>query len=232
MLRFALIFSVLRRHPPAWFFARGEEVGFVARAVLEGRGFSSPFGPPTVVPTGPTALIAPGYPLLVALVFGAAGVGSAAAAAVLMGLNAVLNVLTAALILQLSRRVARERAALLATGLWAFSPPLLWMPTIFWETSLSCFLLLAAAGFAPSLRVGTSRRWMCAGAFAALAGLCNPALLPSLGGLGFLAWACGRRRLRPAAAGVLVFVLAYGAWPLRNAVRFGAFVPTRTTVGR
>ena len=94
-LRFALIFSVLRTHPPAWFFARGEEIGFVARALLTGQGFSSPFGLAAGLATGPTALIAPGYPLLVTFVFAWLGAGSAAAAMALMSLNAILNVITA-----------------------------------------------------------------------------------------------------------------------------------------
>src|SRR5262249_17672106 len=51
----------------------GFETGRIAQALAEGRGFSSPFQEPT----GPTAWLAPIYPLILALIFKGFGVYSA-----------------------------------------------------------------------------------------------------------------------------------------------------------
>lgn len=228
-LRIALIWHILAHQAPAWYFARGQEMGLLANSLLQGHGLSSPFG----AATGPTAIIAPGYPLLVAAVFRIFGSYSLDSAAVLMGISAVFNVLTVWLIMRLAQRIAGSRAALFAGCLWAVSPPLLWMPTIFWETSLSSFLLLAA--IAVAIQLTSAPRtwpWPLLGAGVGVAGLLNPALLPSLTLIIlWSAWNASPRVTKRPLLLALVFLAVYLPWPLRNARVFHAWVPTRTTVG-
>ena len=214
----------------SWFYTRGLEMGLLGDRLVHGHGLDSPFGPPT----GPTAMIAPGYPLLVAGVFRLLGSYSQAAEFTLISLNIIANVLTVWLILRVSRRLAGERPALCVATFWACSPPLLWMPTIFWETSGSTLLLLGFAEIAVRLRSQSkSLQWVTAGAFCGLAGLINPALLPTL--LAVAAWAgwTGRacRVLRHATLTLLGFLVVYSPWPMRNACVFHAWIPTRTTIG-
>ena len=228
-LRLLVCAFALQHFGAAWFFNRGTEVGFVARSLLTGHGIASPFGPPT----GPTALIAPGYPLFVAAVFRCFGMFTVSSAAVLMAVNALLNTTSILLVLGLARRFAGERAAVLAALLPACAPPLLWMPSIFWETSFSAALLLGCVALAAQLGPRTSGpRWLAAGALLGFAGLVNPALLPALFAAGFVA-ASGAKRttIRKPALALLGFALVFAAWPLRNARVLHAFVPTRTTVG-
>src|ERR1700692_4865717 len=146
--RCMVLWSVYRQFSAAWFFHRGTEMGLLAQSLLQKRGLSSPFGGAT----GPTAFIAPGYPLFVALIFKIFGSYTLLSAMVIMGTNVVLNLLTVLLIMQLALRLSNQRAALLAGLFWAISPPLIWMPTIFWETNVSCCVMAASLTFAAQLR--------------------------------------------------------------------------------
>ena len=227
--RLAVVWYVLGHLPSDWFFRRGLEMGLIARSLLRGEGFSSPFGPST----GSTAIVAPGYPIVVAGIFRVFGEDTRASAAVLMGCQLAINLLTVWLILRLARRLASERAALTATAVWAVSPPLLWMPTIFWETSFSCCALLLLIEIAVGIASQTNhRKWLSYGTFAGFATLTNPALLPSALAIGSWSAIKGSRRRHwyPALAG-LAFCLVYAGWPLRNALVFKTWIPARTTMG-
>jgi hypothetical protein len=122
----------------------------------------------------------------------------------------------------------------MAAGLfWALWLPIIWLPTVFWETSFSCCILIGSIAFAGWLeRRGSNWRFLTAGACIAVAGLINPALLPAL--LSLLLWvAYKRRRTEPLGA---IFALAtltvvFLPWPVRNALVFHAFIPLRSTVG-
>ena len=228
-LRLLVCAFAMRHFGAVWFFHRGTEVGFVAQSLVTGHGFASPFGPPS----GPTALIAPGYPWLVAVVFRCAGSFTRSSAWVLLTLNVLANVGSVLLVLALARRVASERAAVLAALLPACAPPLLWMPTIFWETSFSAMLLIGCLAAGLALGEESSRlRWMAAGALFSVAALINPALLPTLIVIGvFAGWRTGRRTAAGPVLAVLVFGLVFAPWPVRNARVLHAFIPTRSTVG-
>ncbi|MGI4828050.1 MAG: ArnT family glycosyltransferase [Janthinobacterium lividum] len=229
-LRVALILSVLSHLGPAWFFSRGSEMGFLADSLIHGHGLSSPFG----VPTGPTAIVAPGYPLFTALVFRVLGSYTWPAALCLMLLNAGCNTATVYLIYRLARALADGRTATLAAMFWAYSLPLLWMPTIFWETSLSCLLMLGVVGYMFAIRQRRSLRfWFAYGALCGLAGLFNPALLPCFLLLAaYTLWRTSSPAIRSRSVAYLVgVVLVYAPWPIRNARVFHALVLTRSTVG-
>ena len=229
LLRLLVCAFAMKHFGAAWFFNRGTEVGFVAQSLLSGQGFASPFG----LPTGPTALIAPGYPWLTAAVFQCAGLFTLGSAWTLMVINALLNAASVALVLGLARKVASERAAVLAALIPACALPLLWMPTIFWETSFSAVLLLGSIAAGLALDRGSSPpRWVAVGSMWSVAGLINPALLPTLAVIGvFAGWRARRGGVGKPVLALLAFTLIFLPWPVRNARVLGAFIPTRSTVG-
>ena len=227
--RFMVVWSCVRHYPAGWFFHRGMEMGLLAQSLLEGKGLSSPFGGST----GPTAFIAPGYPLFVAAIFRIFGSYTLTSAAVIMAIHVTLNLLTILVIMQVAARLANATAAILAGIFWAISPPLIWVPTIFWETSFSCFILVASLALALRLRRAPSNSaFLAAGIWIGCAALINPALLPSLLAM-LLCVAFQRRKAHPYGVLLAMAMLAvvYSPWPLRNARVFHAFIPLRSTVG-
>jgi len=230
-IRLLVVWTVLTHYPPQWLFTRGIEMGLLARSVLAGQGLSSPFGGST----GPTAFIAPGYPLLIALVFRIFGPFTTASAVAVMSAQILLNLVTIWLMMRLGRRLFNQTAATVAGLAWACSLPLIWMPTILWETSLSCCLLTGlialAISYGDAVRV-TRFQWIGLGTYCGISALVNPALLPSLMLVSLWIVFQGRRTAgwRPMAA-ALAFALVFSPWPLRNAKVFHAFIPLRTTVG-
>lgn len=230
-VRLFLVLYVLCHCGPAWFFSRGSEMGFLADSFLHGKGLASPFG----VPTGPTAIVAPAYPLLVSGVFRVFGVYSKASALCLMLLNVACNTATVYLVYKLSRLVATKDPALVVTLFWALSLPLIWMPTICWETSLSALLLIGTVWSMLSVQKTRSAHfWLICGGACGGIGLLNPALLLSVMGLAgytlFRTTAAPARRKRIAAC-VAGFLLVFSSWPIRNALIFHSCVLTRTTIG-
>jgi Dolichyl-phosphate-mannose-protein mannosyltransferase len=141
--------------------------------------------------------------------------------------------MTVFLIMHIAERCFGSHAANLAGIFWAVSLPLIWMPTIFWETCLSTLLLVGMM----ALALRCERRpgkllWTLMGAYCGLAALVNPALLLALWTLlGWAAWQtrkiCGNAPL----LGLLVFLLVFTPWPIRNACVLHAFIPLRSTVG-
>ena len=227
--RVLVLWLAVVQHGGTWLYTRGLEIGYVADSLLRNHGFASPFGGDT----GPTALIAPGYPLLVAGVFRVFGTYSVASAMIIMGAQVAANLLTIALMMKLANSLAGARAALFAGLFWACWIPFLWMPTIFWETSLSSGILLGMLMFAQHVdRRPAAWKWLLFGLFIGLAVLINMALLITLTGV-FL-W-LAFRHLRTHTASlcmtVVIAALTFSPWVLRNAKAFHAFVPLRTTVG-
>ena len=225
MARLFVLWVVIAHYPHDWLYGRGIELGTLAQSIAAGHGLSSPFGGST----GPTALLAPGYPVFVAAFFRLFGAFSWPAAMAVMLMQLGFSLVTVWLIVRLTHHLFGARAADLGGFFWAVSLPLIWMPTIFWETCLSTLLLTGMIAIALRPAQGSG---LLPGAYIALAGLVNPALLPSL--LAILVWsACQqwktRRLYLPCA--LLVFCLLYAPWPARNALVLHAFVFTRSTVG-
>ena len=219
---------VMQRFPHMWLYSRGIELGTLAQSLVAGHGLSSPFGGAT----GPTALLSPGYPLVIALCFLIFGSFTFQAAVAVMVLQLLFSLGTVLLVIQIAEHCFGARAANLAGTFWAVSLPLVWMPTIFWETCLSTLLLLGMVAL--SLRAVARPRtilWPVIGAYCGLAALVNPALLLTL--LALLIWAAWQTRKTYRLApllGLLVLALVYVPWPIRNARVLGAFIPMRSTV--
>jgi 4-amino-4-deoxy-L-arabinose transferase-like glycosyltransferase len=228
LLRLLILWFVMAWFPHHWLYSRGIELGTLAQSLVAGQGLSSPFGGST----GPTALLAPGYPAIIALLFLIFGSFTFTAAVAVMVMQLLFSVLTVLCIMQVGRQCFGIRTANLAGTFWAVSLPLIWMPTIFWETCLSSLLLVGMV----ALALHCERRpdgllWALMGAYCGLAALVNPSLLPAL--LALMGWAAWQTRKTfwylPVA--LLVLSVVFAPWPIRNARVLHAFIPLRSTVG-
>jgi hypothetical protein len=233
LLRLLIVWFVLVKFPHNWIYTRGIELGTLAQSLATGHGLSSPFlSSPFGGSTGPTALLAPGYPAVIAFFFCIFGSFTTGAAVAVMGAQILFSVTTVLLMMQVARRCFGARAANLSGGFWAVSLPLIWMPTIFWETCLSTLLLLGMIALALRCERRPDRRlWALMGAYSALTALVNPALLPTL--LAVLAWAGWqtRKAISHFPIALIVFCALFAPWPIRNARMLHAFIPLRSTVG-
>lgn len=229
LARLLVLWFAVVRFPHNWLYTRGIELGTLGQSLVTGHGLSSPFGGST----GPTALLSPGYPAVIALFFRVFGSFTFTAAIAIMGMQLLFSVATVFLIMHVAQRCFGARAANLAGTFWAVSLPLLWMPTIFWETCLSAMLLVGMIALAlHSEQHPKWPLWPGMGAYCGFTALVNPALLLSLlAMLGWTAWQTRKSLRYSPLLGVLVFLLIFTPWPLRNWRVLGAFIPLRTTVG-
>ena len=123
-----------------WTF--GWEMARVARSIVTGQGFSSPYPEPS----GPTALVPPLYTYLVAGVFKLFGVYTAASALVILNLNNLFSSFTCLPVFLIARRVFGLRVAAWAGWIWALFPYSITLSNVcVWETLLTT-LLLSLAG--------------------------------------------------------------------------------------
>jgi hypothetical protein len=227
--RIIILGFTLVNYPHDWLFSRGIEMGLLAQSLLHGLGYSSPFGGAT----GPTAFIAPGYPTLIAAVFFVFGIDSYASAIAIMVLHILFGLATVWLMMHIARDLFDFPTATLAGVFWAIALPPLFLMTIFWDTNISCCALAGMIALALRCRREPSTRlWIAMGATCAVIALINPALLPSmLAILAWTAWHTWRANPRAPLLGALTLLLLFAPWPIRNAIRFHAFIPLRSTVG-
>ncbi len=218
-----VVLIVLVAHSRVWWGIN--EAGTIGGALVQGRGFISPFHDAT----GPSAWFAPVYPSLIAAVFLVLGIKTTASAWAAALLNVLFASLTALVIRQLGREHFGHAAGDLAAWAWAISPPLLIMPWLLWETCLSALAMSFA--FLQLLRLnGQSRlrEWALCGCIWGFAGLLNPALLAPLPALGFRAvW---HRCSKGFVILLVVCVLCILPWTVRNELRFHHFVPVRSNL--
>jgi hypothetical protein len=224
-LRLAVVGIVLFSYPRQWLFSKAPDLGYLACSLSSGHGLSSPFGGST----GPTAFLAPGYPGVVGLVFYFFGSYSLASAALIMGLQTMFGVLTVAAIMRVAGQLFGTAAAKLAGIFWAVSPPLLWLPAVLWDTSLSALLLIGMVVLALRCveRPGNGL-WAAMGGYCGLAMLVNPSLTLAL--FAVLGWSAWRAHSR-AWICWLVLLAVFAPWPLRNARMLHAFIPLRSNFG-
>jgi len=232
-----------------------QETGNIAYALAGGQGFSSPFRNNT----GPTAWLAPVYPVILAgifRVFGPLNISSLNAA---IFLNIVFSTATCVPIFYVGRRVGGLAVGVFAAWLWALSPAAIMLPFEWiWDTSLSA--LLAAALLWATLCVADSARWRdwCFYGLLWGASLLTNVALGSLW-LPWLVWAGYRRARRhradrdggadekgPASGGGrceekapgrwrlpavagMIAVLCCVPWTVRNYVQFHKLIPVRSS---
>ena len=236
VLRLLVVYSTVSSHADqlaTWFFAQASELAALANSLLTGHGLSSPFSGPLGGPTGPSAFLSPGYPVFVAAIFALFHPYSSAAAIALMLLQALFGAATVLVLMLVARRVFGNSTANLAGMIGALCPPALFLPTLFWETTLS--VLLAITLVLVALRCAdkpTMRNWLVAGLLASFALATNPSLLPIVVcGLGWAVYQTRSQALAAPALGLLLCVVLCAPWTIRNYRQFHAFIPFRSNMG-
>jgi 4-amino-4-deoxy-L-arabinose transferase-like glycosyltransferase len=213
--------------------AFGWETGRVARSIVTGEGFSSPYS----VPTGPTALIPPVYTYLVAGVFKLSGIYTASSALVLLTLNNLFSSFTCLPVFMIARKVFGLHVAALAGWIWSVFPYSIGLAnTVIWETSLTTLLLSLAVLATLYLEKSSSPvDWIGYGLLWGLTGLTSPAtlsVLPFFGG-----WIWTRHRTRGSKitglslAASLSFFAIITPWVWRCSHSYGRFVALRDNFG-
>jgi len=201
----------------------GTEMGRIARSLVSGHGFGSPLQGET----GPTAMVGPVYPVLIAAVFQLSGVYTTASAVVLLTLNALFSACTAAVACLIGRTAFDEKTGAWAGWTWACLPMAIFWPVRWiWDTSFSALLFgllfLATLRFVPPVRIVDAVRYGLGWGIAVLTNTTFLPLLPALlGWLCYREWRAGRSWTRPAAAVVLAFGLTLAPWVVRNYIVFG-----------
>ena len=131
-----------------------QETGNIAYALATGNGFSSPFRNNT----GPTAWLAPVYPVLLAGVFRVFGPLSIPALNAAVFLNIVFSTLTCVPVFYIGRRVGGLLVGAVAAWFWALLPAAVMLPFEWiWDTSLSA--LLATLLLWTTFCVAESSQW-------------------------------------------------------------------------
>jgi 4-amino-4-deoxy-L-arabinose transferase-like glycosyltransferase len=225
VLRLMVVAVVVFFYPRNWLFSKAPDLVFLANSLRQGQGLSSPFGGST----GPSAFVAPGYPAILGALFFVFGRDSAAAGAAMMALQLLFAMMTVALILHVADRRFGRAVAMAAGAFWAVSPPLLWLPVVLWETSLSILLLTGMVALALyGLGHAGPWYWPGVGVYCGAAMLVNPSLAPAL--CAMLGWTIYQTRTKPLLCW-LTLLAVFAPWPLRNAYALHAFIPFRSNFG-
>ena len=206
--------------------------GRVAEALLDGRGFGSPFKSNQI-----SAIMPPVYPVIVAAFFKLFGVQTTASIHAVHAFDSVLSALACIPVFLMTRRSFGEPVAWWAAWGWAFSPyGIYFAATWAWSTHLLllclCWLLYLAQDLEQSTRLGL---WAGFGLLAGFAGLTEPSVLVIIPFL--LALACwqlrvaGKRWLMPLLFACTVMAATISPWIIRNAMVFHRFIPMRDNMG-
>jgi len=211
----------------------GWEAGRIASSLAAGRGFSDPFQGTT----GPTAWVAPLYPVLLAGIFRTFGTYSRLSGFVALTFNSACSVFTAVILYHLGRELFGERTGRWAGWAWALLPYAVYWPTrVVWDTSLTACLL--ALVLLLTVRLGrspTGRLFAAFGLAWGLLALANPVALSFA--LPSWAWVCWEQRRKgvlspPRLLGAgFLFLLCVVPWLLRNYQTFGELVFIRSNFG-
>lgn len=201
------------------------EVGWTARSIFMGLGFSSPYLPFT----GPTALVPPLYTYLLAGSFYFYGLNSIQSAVAILTFNSVCSSLTAVVLYFVARNALSKRAGCIAAIAWAVYPfAIYFSATRIWDYALTSLLFSCCILVAQTLQRRGAWVWAGFGLLYGITVMCNPAVATMLPFLLLIAatkiWrrAHGtvRQRTLLAAGRLLVASLAFIAactpWTIRN----------------
>lgn len=215
------------------FFPTSHETWNVAWSIALGRGFSGPLAGMH----GPTAWVAPGYPLLIAAFLRITHLDSYSATILALSANCVAAALTCWPIYGIGKRIASHEVGLASCWLWVFLPtaiifPLEWL----WDPSFSAFFLALLVYWTLHLPAASSvLLWAGYGVVWGISMLVNPAigiLFPF-----FAVWLVQRRRqsrsswMVHAATAVVFFFMCLAPWTARNYAAFGRLIPVKDNFG-
>jgi Dolichyl-phosphate-mannose-protein mannosyltransferase len=220
--------STLNPRRDHWPF--GYEFGRVARSIVSGEGFGNPlFGQ-----TGPTALLPPVYPYMIAGVFKIFGVYTKASAVTILSLQSLFSALTCVPIFFMARRSFGSGTATAAAWTWALFPHAVYLaPELIWNSTLTTLLLAVLVAWTVRLEDAAPRlgEWAGYGLFWGFTALTDPVVLSVLPFLWVWLWYRRRRRgnrwAQPAGVAALALAIALTPWLIRNHRALHAFVPIR-----
>jgi 4-amino-4-deoxy-L-arabinose transferase-like glycosyltransferase len=230
-IRLVVVFFTYRGLPDADKFYEqfGWEEGWVARALASGHGFSSPYYPWS----GPTAIVPPLYPGLLALVFKLFGVYSLTSGFIILSINSLLSALTAIPVYFSAKYSVGTRVAIIAAWVWALYPFAIYFSAgRVWEYALTALLFTTC--FCIAQRIHASAKpiaWLGWGALCGLTGLSNPAILSAIPFLLLLALYKVRKRggrwLLNSALTSVALIAVLTPWTVRNYRVLGVLCPVR-----
>ncbi|MEO6911403.1 MAG: glycosyltransferase family 39 protein [Edaphobacter sp.] len=207
----------------------GWEVGWVARSIALGHGFSSPFNPST----GPTALVPPIFPYLLAAVFRLFGLYTAASAIVVLSINSLFSALTCIPLYFSAKETLGSKAAVLAAWIWAFYPFAIYFSAArVWDYALTGLLFTICFWAAQRLRRQQHTLfWLGFGVLYGITALSNPSVLSMFPVFLLLAILSLRQRQEKWLGHTLVAVLGLIAiltpWTIRNYRTLHVLTPIR-----
>jgi hypothetical protein len=215
------------------YFYRYNEPSRIAWALVSGHGYSSPW-PNT--PLLPTAQQPPGYPLLLAAIFGVFGAYSLSSLWTAVSLNAIFAALTAIAILRLGVTTFGRPVGVLSAWIWACWLYEAAVSIRLCESALSTLWLTISLLLLPAVAASTrASRWLVFGLLAGVAGLTNTTLLAVFPF--FWLWLSIRGRAQGCSchrwllASVATCVLVLTPWTIRNYVVFHRLMPMRDNFG-
>jgi 4-amino-4-deoxy-L-arabinose transferase-like glycosyltransferase len=195
------------------------EMGWVARSIVLGHGFSSPFLPLT----GPTALVPPLYPYLIAGIFKLFGLNTVKVAFALLGFNSLCSALTCIPLYFLVLHSLNRRAARIAALGWAVYPFAIYFAADrVWDYALTGLLFSCCLLLAQRLPRRGPLAWAGFGLLFGVTILSNPSVVTMLPVLLLIAmvkvWrAAGpRTALAHALIASAAFILVCTPWTVRN----------------
>jgi hypothetical protein len=208
------------------------EPGNVARSLLTGNGFGSPF-----LSHQPSAIMTPVYPLILTGIFAIFGVHTKAAIIAALGLNSLFSALAAIPIFLVARKSFGDTTARLAGWVWAFFPYGVYFAAEWaWSTHLLLLCLCWLLYLSQRLEISTSLPcWAGFGLLAGFAALTEPVVIPifiilfcfSLRRL----WLARLRFIAPGLIAMLCFGCVMAPWAIRNTLVLHRFVPVRSGLG-
>jgi 4-amino-4-deoxy-L-arabinose transferase-like glycosyltransferase len=230
-IRLVVVIFTYRDLPDAdkFYEAFGWEMGWIARAMASGHGFSSPYYPIT----GPTAMQPPLYPTLLSLVFRLFGIYSLTSAFVILSINSLLSSLTCIPVYFSAKFSIGQRAAFIAASVWALYPFAIYFSAgRVWEYALTGILFTTS--FCIAQRIHRARNplaWLGWGALVGITALSNPSTLsvfPFLLALAlYQSHKAGNPWIVKGALTGLAAIAVLTPWTIRNVRAVGVLCPVR-----
>ena len=195
----------------------GWEMGWTARSLALGQGFSSPFLPVT----GPTALVPPLYPYFLAGLFRVFGLYTVESAFAALGFNALFSALTCIPIFFLTRNALNLRAARIAALAWAVYPFAIYFSAgRVWDYALTSLLFSCCLLAAQRLHLRRPLAWAGFGLLYGITALSNPSiasLLPLLLAIAlYKVWRVDGAWLRKSLIAAVAFLAVCLPWVVRS----------------